>query len=213
MDRRRGPPALAARAAQDHSSTDNIGNRSIRSGTRERKREADSPSVRQREPSRSLNLKTCEKSPAREQAKTSKKALFNGLCAHSSDHKAQLPRSLYSKPYISHAASDAGYTHDDAQKPNTHIRVSQALRIIECAGYAFCIGMPLNRFLTIDLPASLSSDLLKPTLGAFLKYASDWLRIATRSPPYYVWSLENKKWDHPRPHTHPCAASSAPRLP
>jgi len=77
-------------------------------------------------------------------------------------------------------------------KISYHLTLNQAHAIIAAADHAFCIGRPLNQFVTIHFnKAGITAT--HAFVTAFFKLTGDWLRASTKEPPYYVWVLENEQ--------------------
>lgn len=76
------------------------------------------------------------------------------------------------------------------RKDLRHLSSIQGLNILEAARFAFCIGRPLNWFVTVHLHQA-GVERPRPFVRAFLKHFGDWHRKTTGLPPLYVSVLEN----------------------
>ena len=77
-------------------------------------------------------------------------------------------------------------------KISHHLTMDQAHAIIAATDHAFCIGRPLNQFVTIHFnKAGITAT--HAFVTAFFKLTGDWLRAHAKEPPYYVWVLESEQ--------------------
>lgn len=75
-------------------------------------------------------------------------------------------------------------------KENHLIKLALAENIIQAAGYADQVGLPLNRHLTISWEHAQCIGRVQDVQGKFLERFSKWIRYHGGNPAY-VWSIEN----------------------
>ena len=75
-------------------------------------------------------------------------------------------------------------------KANHQIKLASAENVIQAAGYADQVGLPLNRHLTISWEHAKCIGRVQDVQAKFLERFSKWIRYHGCTPAY-AWSIEN----------------------